>query len=107
MLLTYGPAREWRGAFASVEEARGVWERHRGQLMSFKAPGKRPWAWYEFEAPEGLRYDYDRERSTLWSAGLLTDSERAELEREWREQFDRAQRPNFAHCLGSAGWLDG
>ena len=107
MLLTYGPAPEWRDAFASIEAARAVWARYRERLMSRKAPGRRPWGWYEFEAPEGLRYDYDRERSALFKAGLLTDSERSALMTYWREEFDRAQRPDFGLCLGSAGWLRG
>ena len=107
MLLLYGPAPEWRDAFASIEEARVTWERYRGRLLSGKAPGRRVWAWYEFEAPPGLRYDYDRERSALYDAGLLSEGEKAALEREWRDQFDRAQRPDFGLCLGSAGWLRG
>jgi hypothetical protein len=46
--------------------------------------------------------------------GLLFDNERAELLTRWREEFDRAQEPGFAHCIGHAKpgdtfatWLSG
>ena len=51
----------------------------------------------------GLRYPGSQyERSVLWEAGVLTEQERAELEREWRCQWDRCwdEQRDFFHCAG-------
>jgi hypothetical protein len=94
--------------FASEEARQAAWLRHRehlvGQLSS--GPGRRLQAWWRYEAPiawPGL----DRERSTLYAAGLLGDAEKVELEAEWRHEFDRAQEPGFSLCTGPGDWLEG
>ena len=47
----------------------------------------------------GLRYPGSQyERSVLWEAGVLSEDERAALEREWREAWEFCWRPNFFHC---------
>jgi hypothetical protein len=58
--------------------------------------GRRPAGWHEFERPAGLHIDedLDNERSVLWRAGLLGADEKAELEHEWREEFE------WAHAFG-------
>src|SRR5262249_58222056 len=61
--------------------------------------GRRPAGFYEFEW-EGSRPAYDVERSTLWRAGVLSAEEKAELEREWRREFETAQTPDFSMNTG-------
>ena len=82
--------------------------------MSFFATrGHRPLAWWQYDAPEGLQYSYDTERSTLYEAGLLSSEEREQLLLEWRQEFTRALAPNFMYCAGlrpdggGALWLYG
>jgi hypothetical protein len=94
--------------FASQEARQAAWLRHRhlfiGKLPS--SPGRRPAAWWEYDSP--IRYrGYDRERSILYEAGMLGDGERIALEAEWRHEFDRAQKPDFAYCAGPGPWLEG
>ena len=45
-------------------------------------------AWWEFDAGDLEHPGRDREQSTLWRAGVLSESERAEVEAEWRREFD-------------------
>src|SRR5262249_27047878 len=40
------------------------------------------------------------ERSTLWRAGVLSAEEKAELEREWRREFETVQTPDFSMNTG-------
>jgi len=93
--------------FASDEERRALWARHRDRLMQwFSHGGHRPWGWWKYEAP--IRYPgYDRERSTLYERGLLTEAEVAELMTFWRRAFDRAHRPDFFIALGPGRILNG
>jgi hypothetical protein len=49
-------------------------------------------AWWEFEAGDLAHPGYFRERSTLWRAGILGPTEKLEVEREWRAEFDAARR---------------
>jgi len=69
--------------------------------------GRRPWAWWRYEAGELRHPGYGRERSTLYEAGLLAEAELAELLAYWREQFDRACGPDFFHCEGPGIFLRG
>jgi hypothetical protein len=107
MTLVYGPDPQW-AAFVSDEQCREVWLRHRGRLMEqFGSHGRRPMAWWRYEAGD-LRYPgHDREQSTLYEAGLLAEAERAELLVHWREEFDRAHGPHFFHCAGPGRILHG
>jgi hypothetical protein len=59
-------------------------------MLLFGKLGRRPLAWWEFDAPPGLRYDDDHERSVLWRAGVLGGDEKQELEAEWRREFERS-----------------
>ena len=64
-------------AFESEDEARAAWERHRASMLRmFGQDGRRPIAWWAFDRPEGLAFDRDTERSTLYEAGLLDPDER-------------------------------
>jgi hypothetical protein len=89
----------WLGAhpttgscFGTREELVAAWAAGRAVVMRlWGSHGRRPMAWWEFEAGD-LRYPgYDHEKSVLYTAGKLTEAERAELEVVWREAFDQAR----------------
>jgi hypothetical protein len=110
-------ALEWGVDFYRSEEARRAgWERHRERLLEECDDGWRPAAWWTYEAPRlGVLRPREREyeKATLWEAGLLYTEEAAALETRWREQFARAQAPDFQFCTGQdpkrncAAWLNG
>jgi len=57
-----------------MELARAVWQEHRDELLSKYVadhPGRRPWAWWQFDAPDSCTEDEDLRR-----LGLLSPSER-------------------------------
>jgi hypothetical protein len=101
--MWYGPA----SAFATAEEARRYWLANRARLMPLLAvEGRRPFGWWRFEAGDLRHPGYDRERSTLYAAGLLGADEAAELLAYWRQEFDRGHGPDFFYC-GSGKTLRG
>ena len=105
MTLQYGPDPRW-DAFRDAAEQRNAWIRNRDRLLAWYRHGRRPAAWWQFEAP--IRYPgYDKEQSTLYAAGLLTAEECAELDDFWRKEFERAQQPDFFHCEGPGQFLKG
>jgi hypothetical protein len=106
--LWMGPAAHRPLSFDSDEQRRQLWFRHRDRLMQwFGSRGRRPMAWWRYEAGD-LRYPgYDREQSTLWEAGLLAEAERTELLAFWREEFDRACAPGFSECKSQGSVLYG
>jgi hypothetical protein len=82
--------------FSSRDELRRTWEESRTYLLAtFGRPGRRPMAWWEFDASAAYP-GYDRERSTLWRMDVLDAEEKAVLEREWRDEFARAYAPGFS-----------
>ena len=87
--LWLGPSH--RGsAFESEAQRQWAWTQHRDRVMAvWGKHGKRPWAWWRYES--GRAHPGDREASTLYEMGVLAPEERAELERWWRGQFERAQ----------------
>jgi hypothetical protein len=88
--------RSHRGSlFASEEERRSAWFEHRDRLTGYWGNnGRRPQAWWKFEAP--FKYPgFNRERSALWEANLLGAAEARELERSWRSAFDESLAPGF------------
>ena len=104
----------WLGAgadgsvFATEDERHAAWRKHRDRLMELWGKGgRRPLAWWCFEAPDDLDYDYASEKSTLYEAGLLTETEKAELVARWRREYDRACRPGFFICMGPGRFLEG
>jgi hypothetical protein len=112
------PAQEmelWLGApdagssFASEDERQAAWTRHRDRLMQLWAQGgKRPVAWWSYESPVELYYPGpDYERSTLYEADLLSESEKAELVANWRHEFERANAAGFSFCAGPGKFLSG
>ena len=68
----------------------------------FAHNGRRPLAWWRFEAP--FKYPgFNLERSSLWAAGLLGAAEARALEQDWREEFDRSREAGFTF-QGLSGW---
>ena len=99
--ISLGEAQElWLGPgprgslFDSREALVSAWQRARGYVMRlWGRGGKRPMAWWQFEAPDlGLKWPgYDRQQSYLFAAGVLEEKERAELELQWRRDFEHAR----------------
>jgi hypothetical protein len=114
MVLQYGYDERWADAFRDEDEHRDAWIRNRDRLLAWYRHGRRPAAWWQFEAGD-LRYPgHDRERSMLYEAGLLGEEERVELVAHWRARFVQAQQPGFMFCIGHAKsgdtfatWLEG
>jgi hypothetical protein len=112
MSLTYGdlPGRE---AFASDEERRATWLRHRDELLRYCAAGQRPQAWWDFESP--VPYPgRDYAAAVLFENDLLSEQELRQLLTRWREEFEKAQVAGFRYCVGfvnrcdaTATWLEG
>lgn len=103
-----------RPAFRSDNERREAWARNRDYLLRRWQRGRRPEAWWSYAAPIRYPRDHDYEAAALWDAGLLSETESAELVALWREYFDQAQEPRFEHCIGHAkegdtfaSWLEG
>jgi hypothetical protein len=104
--LWLGP-RHHDSAFDSREELQQAWARHRDRLMALWAKnGRRPQGWWAFESPIPFP-GYGREKSKLYELGLLDQREQTELEAWWREQFEKAQVPNFSLCTGPDSFLRG
>jgi hypothetical protein len=103
--LCLGPSH--RGsAFGSPAEVRIAWLKNRDRLLlMWSKNGKRPAAWWNFEAP--FPRPREREQSRLYEAGLLTEPERVELVAWWRQEFERAWDPHFFFCDGPGRFFEG
>jgi hypothetical protein len=86
--LWLGPSYVSGSKFADREELEAAWREHSAEVMTMSKPGQRPAAWWEFDAPTGLKFDADHEQSILWRAGVLGAEERREVEAEWRREFE-------------------
>jgi hypothetical protein len=96
MQMWLGCADHQPSAFASEDERRRLWFENRDRLMKWwGCHGRRPLAWWTYEAPADLYYDFQTERSTLFMANLLAEDERAELLVYWRREFARMLDPTF------------
>ena len=109
--LTHTQAMElWLGAshngsaFADDEHKRAAWFRNREKLMGWWGKnGRRPMGWWCYEGREmGLRFPGQaHERSALYEfTDVLSADERAQLEAEWRKEFDRSFEEHFFYCAG-------
>jgi len=91
--LWLGPHPDSGSVFRSREELVAAWEKYGPEAMAmWGRGGRRPCGWYEFAAPPGLTRTYATERSTLYERGLLGIDEAVQLEIEWRQGFDQAQK---------------
>src|SRR5262249_36205558 len=94
--------------FRSEEEMRAAWTQNRDALTKRHAhSGRRPQAWWRFEAADLHYPGYDRERSFLFQRGLLADAERFALLDWWRKEFERAYEPDFFVALGPGEIIEG
>jgi hypothetical protein len=105
--LKYGEARYHRPGFQDDDARREAWMRHRGWILARYRRGRRPEAWWDYEAPIPRPDVYEYEKAALWEANLLTPEERVELEAEWREDFEAAQAPDFWLCTAPGEQLTG
>jgi hypothetical protein len=74
--------------------------------MALTRVGSRPEEWWAYEKQMPQPHDLGEERITLFEMAELTETELAELIPEWREEYERANEPNFSYCIGH-GWLRG
>ena len=77
--LLLGP-REGASAFDSNESRRAAWRAHSQVLTAMVDPGSRPWAWWEYDAPEP-QLPRESELDYLTRCALLSEEERFRLER--------------------------
>src|SRR5262245_45838585 len=106
MELQYGPGSAGSN-FSSKEELADAWQRARERLLEQSRPGHRPMGWWAFET-ELEHPGYYLERSTLWRAtGVLSESERAALEADWKAAFAEAAQDDFTLNDGSGELLMG
>jgi hypothetical protein len=95
-------------AFSTDQERRRLWAAHRERIMEYWGQdGRRPQAWWRYDAPHIPYPGYARERSALFEAGLLTKSEAKALTAEWRAEFQRASQPNFFFTTAPGEILQG
>ena len=106
MVLVYGEDPRWADAFDDEEAQREAWIRNRERILAGYRHGRRPMAWWTFEAPIPFP-GYERQQSVLFEAGLLGQNEAATLVSEWRRQFERAYEPGFFHCAGPGRIFEG
>ena len=105
MELWLGPG-DSGSSFESDEHRRTTWFRFRDKLMrQWGQGGRRPCGWWWYEAAEkGLPSRHpgtDHERSILYEfSDALSAEERAELETEWKREFDRSWGEHFFYCAG-------
>jgi hypothetical protein len=106
MELWLGPSHNG-SLFRDREELAQAWGLARDYMLkTFGRPGRRPLAWWAFEAT--VPYPgYDRETSTLYEAGALDAEERATLERRWRAEFESTFNPDFFVAVGQDEFLEG
>ena len=76
--LLLGP-RGTASAFTSDALRRAAWRDHARELLAVVDPGSRPWAWWEYDAPEPA-LPWEPELAYLERCKLLTDTERQRLE---------------------------
>ena len=82
------------------------WVKHKDQIMASTRAGSRPEEWWAYEKQMPQPRDLGDERITLFKMAELTETELAELMPEWREDYEKANEPNFSYCTGD-GWLRG
>jgi hypothetical protein len=107
MELWLGPSHHG-STFASEEEGARLWAAHRERLLSWwGTDGRRPQAWWRYDAPNIPYPGYARERSTLYEHGLLGEAEARALVADWKVEFERASQPDFFFTAGPGEILHG
>ena len=77
--LLLGP-KDKGSSFASEESRRMAWRAHAAELIRLVDAGSRPWAWWQYDAPEPV-LPRERPADYLARCGLLTEGERRSLRR--------------------------
>jgi hypothetical protein len=77
--LLLGPT-EGASAFADDAARQAAWREHAPELLVLVSPGSRPWAWWQYEAPEPV-LPRESEIAYLERCRVLTENERQSLER--------------------------
>ena len=90
MEIWFGVMKGKTSAFANDDERKRIYFEQRDKWLRFWANnGRRPMAYWRYESP--IPYPgFDRERSTLYTAGLLGAEEVRELEEYWHTEFERS-----------------
>lgn len=76
-----------RPEFRTDKARRAAWNAHREEILAESRAGHRPWAWWEYDAPEA-RDESQAEEDQLIAMGVVDDDERAKI------ISDRAARPH-------------
>lgn len=66
-------------AFDTDFSRRAAWHEHRSELLPMVDPGSRPWAWWQYEAPEPVR-PREPELAYLKRCQLLSEPEQLRLQ---------------------------
>jgi hypothetical protein len=69
--------------------------------------GKRPQAFWDYQAPIPEPDDCSYKPAALWAAGLLTLEERQQLQASWRAAFEEAQVRDFCVVVAPGELLKG
>ena len=75
--LLLGP--KGRSAFNTDAARHRAWREHRAELLPLVDPGSRPWAWWQYEAPQPV-LPREPELAYLERCGQLTEPERIRLQ---------------------------
>jgi len=67
-------------AFGSDFARQSAWRRHRAELLPLVDPGSRPWAWWQYDAPQPV-LPREPELHYLQRCGLLSEREEIRLSR--------------------------
>jgi hypothetical protein len=90
--LTYGPRDDHDGAFDDEEAVLQAWAQHRERILArYQGGGRRPWGFWAIDHPELPWRGYDRQRSILYGAGLLSEQDRTGLVSWWRAEYVKAE----------------
>jgi hypothetical protein len=88
--LLLGPS-DGGSAFDGDDSRRLAWRAHSSELMRLVEPGSRPWAWWEYDAPEPVR-PRESDAAYLARCGLLTSAERISLAQAAAQPVSQATR---------------
>ena len=66
-------------AFGTDFARRAAWHAHKAELLPLVDPGSRPWAWWQYDAPEPV-LAREPERAYLERCQLLSTDERIQLQ---------------------------
>lgn len=75
--LLLGP--KGASAFDSDRSRRAAWRKHHAELLPLVDPGSRPWAWWQYDAPEPV-LPREPELAYLKRCQLLSEPEQLHLQ---------------------------